>query len=251
MQLTYSVRNTHRAVGTRFSSAITRKYGMTGLAPGHVHVRLRGAAGQSLGAFAVQGLKLEVFGDANDYVGKGLSGGTIVVRPLVSSPLVAAHNTVIGNTCLYGATAGRLFAAGRAGERFAVRNSGAVTVVEGCGDNGCEYMTGGTAVILGAVGDNFAAGMSGGMAYVYDPEQDLERRINDDMVIYQRIEVQHYVGELRALIAEHARETHSELAQRLLHDLERELPHFWQIVPKELLDKLEVPVRRDAEALIA
>ncbi len=247
MQLQYNVRNVHRAVGTRMSAHITRRYGMDRLQPGHLTVRLRGSAGQSLGAWAVQGLKLEVFGDANDYVGKGLSGGTIVVRPLVSSPLVASRNTIIGNTCLYGATAGRLFAAGRAGERFAVRNSGAVTVVEGCGDNGCEYMTGGVAVILGPVGDNFAAGMSGGMAYVWDPDDILAQRINADMVVFQRLEVDHYVDELRALIDEHARETGSELARRLAHDFELELGRFWQIVPKEILDKLAVPVRR-AEA---
>ena len=120
----------------------------------------------------MQGLKLEVFGDANDYVGKGLSGGTIVVRPMVSSPLASQDNVIIGNTVLYGATAGKLFAAGQAGERFAVRNSGATTVVEGCGSNGCEYMTGGIAVILGAVGDNFAAGMTGGMAFVCDPKNE-------------------------------------------------------------------------------
>src|SRR4051812_41931291 len=149
MQLQYNVRNTHRAIGTKLSSRITRRFGMAGLRPGPVTVRLRGSAGQSLGAFAVQGLKLEVLGDANDYVGKGLSGGTIVVRPVPSSPLVTNHNTIIGNTVLYGATAGRLFAAGQAGERFAVRNSGADVVIEGSGSNGCEYMTGGTAVILG------------------------------------------------------------------------------------------------------
>ena len=170
MQLQYSVRNTHRAVGTRLSAMITRKYGMAELQPDTVTVRLRGTAGQSLGAFAVRGLKLEVFGDANDYVGKGLSGGTIVVRPTVSSKLVPELNAIIGNTVLYGATAGKLFACGRAGERFAVRNSGADTVVEGVGSNGCEYMTGGTAVILGPIGVNFAAGMTGGMAFVYDPE---------------------------------------------------------------------------------
>lgn len=248
MQLQYNVRNVHRAVGTRISAHITRRYGMDKLKPGHLTVRLRGSAGQSLGAFAVQGLKLEVFGDANDYVGKGLSGGTIVVRPMVSSPLVASRNTIIGNTCLYGATAGRLFAAGRAGERFAVRNSGAVTVIEGCGDNGCEYMTGGVAVILGPVGDNFAAGMSGGMAYVWDPENLLPIRINDEMVIYQRLEVDHYIAELRALIEEHVRETGSELGRRILHEFDEELPRFWQIVPKELLDKLAVPVRREAAA---
>jgi len=248
MQLQYNVRNVHRAVGTRMSAHITRRYGMDRLQPGHLTVRLRGSAGQSLGAWAVQGLKLEVFGDANDYVGKGLSGGTIVVRPLVSSPLVASENTIIGNTCLYGATAGRLFAAGRAGERFAVRNSGAVTVVEGCGDNGCEYMTGGVAVILGPIGDNFAAGMSGGMAYVWDPLDRLPARINEDMVIYHRLEVDHYVMELRALIEEHVRETGSELGRRLLHDFEDELPRFWQVVPKEILDKLAVATRREAVA---
>ncbi|MCL6608551.1 MAG: glutamate synthase large subunit [Geminicoccaceae bacterium] len=248
MQLQYNVRNVHRAVGTRMSAHITRRYGMDRLQPGHLTVRLRGSAGQSLGAWAVQGLKLEVFGDANDYVGKGLSGGTIVVRPLVSSPLVASENTIIGNTCLYGATAGRLFAAGRAGERFAVRNSGAVTVVEGCGDNGCEYMTGGVAVILGPIGDNFAAGMSGGMAYVWDPLDRLPARINEDMVIYHRLEVDHYVMELRALIEEHVRETGSELGRRLLHDFEDELPRFWQVVPKEILDKLAVATRRAAVA---
>src|SRR5437764_4807372 len=168
MQLQYTVRNTHRAIGARISSRIVRRFGMTGLQPGHLTVRLRGSAGQSLGAFAVQGLKLEVFGDANDYVGKGLSGGTIVVRPMTSSPLVANENTIIGNTVLYGATSGKLFAAGQAGERFAVRNSGAQVVIEGCGSNGCEYMTGGNAVILGPTGDNFGAGMTGGMAFIHD-----------------------------------------------------------------------------------
>ncbi len=248
MQLQYNVRNVHRAVGTRLSAHITRRYGMDRLQPGHITVRLRGSAGQSLGAFAVQGLKLEVFGDANDYVGKGLSGGTIVVRPLPSSPLVWSENVVIGNTCLYGATAGRLFAAGGAGERFAVRNSGATTVIEGCGDNGCEYMTGGVAVILGKVGDNFAAGMSGGMAYVWDPEELIETRINPEMVIWQRLEVPHYVGQLKGLLAEHAAATQSPLANRLLLEFDRELGRFWQIVPKEMLDKLEVPVTQAAVA---
>jgi glutamate synthase (NADPH/NADH) large chain len=248
MQLQYNVRNVHRAVGTRLSAHITRRYGMDRLQPGHITVRLRGSAGQSLGAFAVQGLKLEVFGDANDYVGKGLSGGTIAVRPLASSPIVWSENVVIGNTCLYGATAGKLFAAGRAGERFAVRNSGATTVVEGCGDNGVEYMTGGMAVILGPVGDNFAAGMSGGMAYVWDPEDRLGQKINGEMVIWQRLEVPHYVEQLKALVAEHAAATQSPLAERILREFDLELPNFWQIVPKEMLDKLEVPVRAEPAA---
>jgi glutamate synthase (NADPH/NADH) large chain len=192
-----------------------------------------------------------VFGDANDYVGKGLSGGTIVVRPLPSSPIVWADNVIIGNTCLYGATAGKLFAAGRAGERFAVRNSGASTVVEGCGDNGCEYMTGGVAVLLGSVGDNFAAGMSGGMAYVWDPKALLAERINADMVIFQRLEVPHYVQQLRSLLAEHHAMTQSPLAERLLRDFDLELGRFWQVVPKEMLDRLAVPVRAEPEALRA
>src|SRR5437764_1982828 len=177
MQLQYTVRNTHRAIGARISSRIVRRFGMTGLQPGHLTVRLRGSAGQSLGAFAVQGLKLEVLGDANDYVGKGLSGGTIVVRPPPSTPLRSNENTIIGNTVLYGATSGQLFAAGQAGERFAVRNSGATAVTEGCGSNGCEYMTGGVVVLLGAVGDNFGAGFTGGQAFVFDPDGTFEKRI--------------------------------------------------------------------------
>jgi glutamate synthase (NADPH) large chain len=248
MQLAYNVRNVHRAVGTRLSAHITRRYGMDQLPPGQITVRLRGSAGQSLGAFAVQGLALEVFGDANDYVGKGLSGGTIIVRPMVSSPMIAADNVIIGNTCLYGATAGKLFAAGRAGERFGVRNSGAATVVEGCGDNGCEYMTGGTAVILGPVGDNFAAGMSGGMAYVYDPENRLPGLVNADMVSYQRIEVAHYEAVLKGLIAEHCKATQSRFAERILRDFDREVTQFWQVVPSEMLGRLEIPTTREEPA---
>ena len=242
MQLQYTVRNTHRAIGTKLSSKITRRFGMDRLRPGHVTVRLRGSAGQSLGAFAVQGLKLEVFGDANDYVGKGLSGGTIVVRPMTASPLVSHQNVIIGNTVLYGATAGRLFAAGQAGERFAVRNSDAVAVVEGCGSNGCEYMTGGVIVILGEVGDNFAAGMTGGMAFVYDPAETLPIRINPDTALYQRVEPGHWEKLLRGLVEEHQRETQSRFAERLLVDWQRELGHFWQVVPHEMIDRLEQPL---------
>jgi len=238
MQLQYNIRNTHRAIGTKLSSKITRRFGMAGLKPGHITVRLRGAAGQSLGAFAVQGLKLEVFGDANDYVGKGLSGGTIVVRPLPSSPLVSNRNVIIGNTVLYGATAGKLFAAGQAGERFAVRNSDATAVIEGCGSNGCEYMTGGTVVILGRVGDNFAAGMSGGMAFLYDEAGDFPLYVNGDSVIWQRLESAHWEGLLKDLIAEHVRETQSKFAARLLNDWSLERGKFWQVVPKEMLTRL-------------
>jgi glutamate synthase (NADPH/NADH) large chain len=249
MQLQYAIRNTHRAIGTKISSRIVRKFGMSTLQPGHLTVRLRGSAGQSLGAFAVQGLKLELIGDANDYVGKGLSGATIVVRPSPSSPLQSEANTIIGNTVLYGATAGRLFAAGQAGERFAVRNSGAETVIEGCGSNACEYMTGGTVVILGAVGDNFGAGFTGGMAFVYDPDDHFRIRVNPDTLSWQRVAHPHWENVLRELIAEHVAETNSRYARTLLHDWERTLPHIWQVVPKEFAKYLPVPlVAEEAEA---
>jgi len=251
MQLTYNISNTMRAIGTRLSSHIVRKYGMTGLQPGHLTVRLRGSAGQSLGAFAVQGIKLEVFGDANDYVGKGLSGGAIVVRPMTSSPLVTNENTIIGNTVLYGATAGTLFAAGQAGERFAVRNSGAEAVVEGCGSNGCEYMTGGTVAILGPVGDNFAAGMTGGMAFVHDSDGSFERRVNPETVIWQRLESPYWTDVLKALIRRHAEATHSTFAERLLIDWQLESGSFWQVVPKEMLNKLPQPLSAEAAELRA
>jgi len=251
MQLAYSVRNTQRAVGTRLSAMIARRFGMAGLQPAHVTVRLRGSAGQSLGAFAVQGVKLEVFGEANDYVGKGLSGGTIVLRPTVSSPLVAHENAIIGNTVLYGATAGRLFAAGQAGERFAVRNSGAEAVVEGCGANGCEYMTGGTAVILGPVSDNFAAGMTGGMAFVYDPAGAFPERVNGESVIWQRVAAPYWEGVLKRLVEEHGRETQSRLAEQLLADWPRALGLFWQVVPKEMLQRLSEPLAPERAAASA
>ncbi|MFN4089591.1 MAG: glutamate synthase large subunit [Alphaproteobacteria bacterium] len=249
MQLAYTIRNTQRAIGTRLSSAVTRKFGMTGLQPGHVTLRLRGSAGQSLGAFAVQGIRIELFGDANDYVGKGLSGGSIIVRPSTASPLATNLNTIIGNTVLYGATAGELFAAGQAGERFAVRNSGAKAVVEGCGANGCEYMTGGTTVLLGMVGDNFAAGMTGGMAFFHDPDDGLVKRINPETVLWQRVENDHWAEMLRGLIEAHVGHTQSRYAEQILVDWHRERGRFWQVVPKEIAGRLEHPltaVRRPA-----
>ncbi|TKD50384.1 glutamate synthase large subunit [Sphingomonas baiyangensis] len=252
MQLTYSVRNTHRAVGTRLSSEITRTFGMSKLADDHVQVRLRGSAGQSLGAFLCKGITLEVFGDANDYVGKGLSGGRIVVRPMVSSPLASNENTILGNTVLYGATSGQLFAAGQAGERFAVRNSGAEVVVEGCGANGCEYMTGGTAVVLGPVGSNFGAGMTGGMAFVHDPDDAFARKANPESIVWQRLASEHWVGVLKALIAAHVDATDSKWARGLLDDWERVRETFWQVVPKEMLERLPMPLDdREVEAVAA
>jgi glutamate synthase (NADPH/NADH) large chain len=238
MQLTYTVQNTARAIGARTSSHITRKFGMTGLAPGHLTVQLKGSAGQSLGAFAVQGLRIELTGEANDYVGKGLSGATIVIRP---TPHLAAPeaNAILGNTVLYGATAGRLFAGGLAGERFGVRNSGAVTVVEGCGANGLEYMTGGRAVILGPVGFNFAAGMTGGMAYVLDLHDRFGAMVNRDSVVVGRVASPHWEAELKGLVEEHARETGSAFAAGILRDWDRHVGRFWQVCPKEMVGRLD------------
>ncbi|MDB4600000.1 glutamate synthase large subunit, partial [Alphaproteobacteria bacterium] len=242
MQLSYNVENTQRAIGTRLSSHIVRRFGMTGLREGHILVRLRGSAGQSLGAFATQGLRLDVIGDANDYVGKGLSGGMIVVRPSAAVGFIASANTIIGNTVLYGATSGKMFAAGQAGERLCVRNSGATAVVEGSGSNACEYMTGGNVVILGEVGDNFGAGMTGGMAFIYDEAGNFESQVNRDSLQLFRIAHPHWENKLRDLVAEHASETESVLAARILNQWDMALQNFWQVVPTEIIPVLDVPL---------
>jgi glutamate synthase (NADPH/NADH) large chain len=228
--LSYPVRNTHRSVGARLSSHIVRRFGAEGLPDGHITIAMKGSAGQSLGAFGAKGLKLVVEGEANDYVGKGLSGATIVVRPFATSKRAAHGDTIIGNTVLYGATSGRLFAAGMAGERFAVRNSGAEAVVEGCGSNGCEYMTGGTAIILGIVGPNFAAGMTGGVAFVYDPGDRMPVNVNADYVQLQRLADDD--DKLLQLLNIHYSETGSERARLLLADWPAERAHFWQITSR-------------------
>ncbi len=252
MQLSYAVQNTHRTVGTRVSSHIVKKFGMrNALQPDHLTVKLTGSAGQSLGAFAAPGLKLEVSGDANDYVGKGLSGGTIVVRPPMASQIVASENTIIGNTVLYGATAGYLFAAGRAGERFAVRNSGAKVVIEGCGSNGCEYMTGGVAVILGSIGANFGAGMTGGMAYIYDPDGAAPALMNTETLVSCPVTVDHWIGELKDLLERHLAETGSRKAADILQHWDTEQHHFLQICPKEMLVHLKAPLSVDQAAVPA
>jgi len=227
MQLTYEVANTQRAIGTRISSHIVRTYGSS-LPDGRLTLMLRGAAGQSMAAFGMKGLRIELDGEANDYVGKGLSGAEIIVRP----PVWRQGEALIGNTCLYGGTSGSLFAAGAAGERFAVRNSGVTTVVEGCGAHGCEYMTGGVAVILGPTGWNFGAGMSGGEAFVWDATGSLEARLNSASVVSGRV-----VGDaelrLRALVERHAAETRSPLARRLLENWTESLSAFRQVLPIE------------------
>ncbi|MDP5326183.1 MAG: glutamate synthase large subunit [Paracoccaceae bacterium] len=252
MQLSYAVRNTHRTIGTRASSHIVRRFGMrNSLQPDHLTVKLAGSCGQSLGAFATRGLKLEVMGDANDYVGKGLSGGLIVVRPPMSSPLVAADNTIIGNTVLYGATDGYLFAAGRAGERFAVRNSGAHVVIEGCGSNGCEYMTGGVAVILGSIGANFGAGMTGGMAFLYDPEGQAEALINPETLVSCGVGHSHWESVLKDLIERHHQETGSAKAEMILANWASERRNFVQICPTEMLVHLSHPLSDAQQAVPA
>ncbi len=240
--LEYKIKNTHRAVGSRLSHYIYKNFGNNIIRENLYEINLKGSAGQSLGAFAIRGLKLNIIGDANDYVAKGLSGATIVVKPSPESNLVSNENTIIGNTVLYGATAGKLFAAGQAGERFAVRNSGAIAVVEGCDSNGCEYMTGGTVVILGKIGDNFAAGMTGGMAFVYNPKNDFENYVNPKSVIWQIPQTQYWKNNLKDLIYQHAKETNSVIAKNLLANFDVEVKRFQQVCPKEMLNKLSNPI---------
>jgi glutamate synthase (NADPH/NADH) large chain len=252
MQLAYAVQNTLRSVGTRTSSHIVKRFGMRNtLQPDHLTVKLTGSAGQSLGAFAAPGLKLEVSGDANDYVGKGLSGGTIVVRPPMASPLIASENTIIGNTVLYGATDGYLFAAGRAGERFGVRNSGAKVVIEGCGSNGCEYMTGGVAVILGSIGANFGAGMTGGMAYLYDPDDLAHSMLNMETLETCPVTVDNWETQLKTLIEQHLAETGSQKAAGILQYWDNEKTNFVQICPTEMLKHIPAPLSHVATAIPA
>ncbi len=246
MQLSYTVRNTDRTIGARTSSRMVKRFGMNAkLQPDHLTVRLTGSNGQSLGAFAVKGLKIEVAGDANDYVGKGLSGGMIVLRPPLVSGLKAADNVIIGNTVLYGATGGSLFASGRAGERFSVRNSGAEVVVEGCGANGCEYMTGGVAVILGSTGANFGDGMAGGMAYLYDPEGVAPDLMNMDTLVVCPIRSTHWEAQCQGLIERHVRATGSVRAEKILANWDVEHRHFIQVCPKEMVSRLSHPLEAE------
>ena len=238
LQLDYDVRNTNRAVGTRISSEIVTRIGPNALRPGHLTLRLKGSAGQSLGAFGATGLRIELTGDANDYVGKGLSGAVIAVKPSPGRAMRTTEDAIIGNTCLYGATSGALYAAGRAGERFAVRNSGAEAVVEGCGSNGCEYMTGGRALILGRVGDNFAAGMSGGEIFVLESRERLEARLNDDSVVMVPADAQ-AASRARAMLEAHVAATGSLHGRGLLDRwAETEASLVW-ILPKETLEREE------------
>jgi len=238
---TFDVRNVNRTVGGLLSSAVTNVHGAAGLPPGTIRYTLRGSAGQSFGAWLAPGVELALFGDANDYTGKGLSGGVLSVRPPEDATFAAEENVVIGNTVLYGATSGRAFFRGLAGERFAVRNSGASAVVEGVGDHGCEYMTGGRAVILGPTGRNFAAGMSGGVAYVLDEDGTFEQRCNMGLVGFDEISEADAI-ELHGLIEEHAERTESPVARRILAGWTEFLPRFRKVMPhdyKRALTELE------------
>ena len=238
----FIIKNTNRAVGTRISHHLYKKYGYEKLNDNFLTLNFKGSAGQSFGAFASKGLKLNLKGDANDYVGKGLSGAIIVIKLSDESNLVSNENTIIGNTVLYGATSGKLFAAGQAGDRFAVRNSGAISVIEGCDSNGCEYMTGGTVAILGNVGDNFAAGMTGGMAFIYDKSKEFEKKVNPESVVWQSVETKYWIHFLRELILEHSNETGSQLSKNIINNFEEEIKYFIQVCPKEMIDKLENPI---------
>ena len=241
-ELNYPISNTDRAVGTKLSSTIYKTFKDKDINKEHLTINLTGSAGQSLGAFAIKGLKINLFGDANDYVGKGLSGATISIRPQKNSSLVTHENTIVGNTLLYGATSGELYAAGQAGERFAVRNSGALTVVEGCGSNGCEYMTGGTVVILGSSGDNFGAGMTGGMAFIYDKDQKFHLRVNPETLLFDQIRSDYWTNELHQIILRHYQNTASQHAKRILDDWENEKSRFIQVCPKEVVATLPQPL---------
>ena len=228
-----AVHNKDRTVGTMLGSEISRIYGQDGLPEDSIKVSLEGSAGQSFGAFVPSGLTLDLTGEANDYVGKGLSGGKIIVKPHSVEGYEPEKNAVVGNTCLYGATSGKAFISGKAGQRFAVRNSGAVAVVEGVGEHACEYMTGGTVVVLGKAGRNFGAGMSGGLAFVYDRRQDFKTRCNPSMVEVEAIHGPEHVRLLESLLAQHAELTGSPVARGILADFKRKLKTFAVVIPFE------------------
>src|SRR6185295_13826758 len=214
--LSFPIRNANRATGTMLGYEITRRHGGTGLPDDTITLRFTGSAGQSFGAFVPRGVTLQLEGDANDYWGKGLSGGRLLVYPPSASSFAAEKNIIIGNVALYGATSGEAFVRGIAGERFGVRNSGAYAVVEGVGDHGCEYMTGGRVVVLGRTGRNFAAGMSGGIAYVMDVDGDFRRRVNTGMVDIEAFDRAEDIAAVREMIERHVRVTGSTYAKRVL-----------------------------------
>jgi len=231
--------NTNRTVGTILSNEIAKSHGKDCLPDGTININFNGSAGQSFGAFLASGVTLELEGDANDYVGKGLSGGRVIIYPPRNSTFEAEENIIVGNVVLYGATSGEAYFRGRAAERFCVRNSGAHTVIEGVGDHGCEYMTGGRVVILGPTGRNFAAGMSGGIAYVYDDDNDFITRCNLGMVVLEKVETAEDTAELKGLIERHQDKTGSSVAARILESWDESLPKFVKVMPVDYKRVLE------------
>jgi glutamate synthase domain-containing protein 3 len=225
--------NVNRTVGTMLSSAIARRYGMAGLPDGTIHIKFNGSAGQSFGAFLSRGVTFELEGDSNDYVGKGISGGRIIVYPSKAATFVAEENILVGNVVLYGGICGEAFFRGVAGERFAVRNSGVHAVVEGVGDHGCEYMTGGCIVVLGGTGRNFAAGMSGGIAYVWDKDSTFASRCNKGMVELFPVKEAKDAATLKAMIEAHLKHTQSPVAARVLKDWDKALGQFVKVYPTD------------------
>ncbi len=236
---TLSIRNVNRAVGTILGSEVTRRHGADGLPDDTIRLHFKGSAGQSFGAFVPRGIRLSLEGDANDYLGKGLSGGKIVVFPPKSATFIASENVIVGNVALYGATSGEAYICGMAGERFCVRNSGVVAVVEAVGDHGCEYMTGGSVVVLGTTGRNFAAGMSGGVAYVFDEHGDFWRRCNQEMVQLMQLADEGEIEEVKDMIFRHAEYTGSVRATEVLLSWDEWLPRFVRVIPNDYHRVLE------------
>ena len=234
----FDVINVNRTIGTLLSNEVSKKYGSAGLPDNTINYKFKGSAGQSFGAFATKGLSFELEGEANDYVGKGLSGAQLAIYPAGNATFVPQDNIIIGNVALYGATSGELFIGGMAGERFAVRNSGATTVVEGIGDHGCEYMTGGRALILGKTGRNFAAGMSGGIAWVYNPEGTFAENCNTEMVDLDPLSLQD-AEQIQTLLRKHISLTGSKLAQQILSNWAQASTQFVKVYPKEYKKAIE------------
>jgi glutamate synthase (ferredoxin) len=226
----FKIKNTDRSTCAMLAGDIARKYGNKGL-DSELNLNIFGSAGQSFGAFALPGMKIRLEGEANDYVGKGMHGGEIVVLPDADAGFVAADSSIVGNACLYGATGGDFHANGRAGERFCVRNSGAYAVCEGTGDHCCEYMTGGVVVVLGTVGRNVGAGMTGGIGYFYDEDGRFEERVNGEIVKYQRVKTTEGELQLRNIVERHFEKTGSEKASDILDNWDEEVGKFWQVYP--------------------
>ena len=280
VQLSYEVRNVNRTVGTMLSGEIAKAHGHEGLPVDTIRVNLTGVAGQSFGAWLAHGVTLDLVGDANDYVGKGLSGGRLIVRPPENAPRVSSENIIVGNTVLYGAIAGEAYFGGVGGERFAVRNSGAIAVVEGAGDHACDYMTGGVVAVLGKTGRNFAAGMSGGVAYVYDPDGNFASLVNHAQVDLLPVSAEpdadegtgrpqqrgtsvhdfgmgdmlrHDAERLRILVERHKLHTGSTVASDLLANWDAALGHFVKVMPRDYKNALEAmeAEREDAASVAA